>query len=87
MAEELHSLNILNSKSFILMVNLKNGLTNKHLASILIEEVSHDLIDENKYSAFLKFLKREQPLIHLHIMNQSKGTINLSREFHMTNCS
>ena len=75
MAEELRSLNILSSKRFLLMLTLKSGLANEYLASILIQELSHDLIEENKYSAFLKYLKWEQPRVHEHIMHQSKGTI------------
>ena len=72
MAKKLHSLNVLNSKSYALIISLKKGLSNKQLASILVEELSHDLTNDKKYKVFLKLLKREMPLTFVQIMEQSK---------------
>ena len=73
MAKELHSLNVLNSKSFDLISSIKNELSNTHMASVLVEELSQDLVEKNKYKAFLLFLKKEKPRIYEQIMDQSKS--------------
>ena len=64
MAETLHSLNILNSKSFTILSSLKL-LSNNHFASVMVKEISHDLKERKKYHAFLKFLLQESSLLYL----------------------
>ena len=71
MAVKLHSFNILNSTSFKRITNWKR-VPNTHLATILVEELSHDLKEQNKYRTFLNFLKREQFLMYESIMWHSK---------------
>ena len=71
MAVRLHSLNILNSKNFKRITNLKR-VSNVHLASIMVEELSHDLKDQNKFRTFLHFLKSEHILMYESIMRHSK---------------
>ena len=71
MAETLHSLNILSSKSFHRISNLQE-LNNAHLASILVEELSHDLKDREKYNSLLTYLKKENSHVYYDILLQSK---------------
>ena len=73
MAKTLHSLDILNSESFTLISNLQ--LSNNHLAAIvLVEELTQDMVNNNKYKAFLKYLKTESSLVYTYysLMRQSK---------------
>ena len=71
MAERLHSLKILSSKSFHRISNLKE-LNNVHLASVLVQELSHDLKDRQKYNSLLTYLKKENSDIYHEILVQSK---------------
>ena len=72
MAENLHSLNILSSKRFELLSNLQ-GLQNNHLASVLVQELSHDMKDNNKYIALLNYFKMENSHIYHEILQHSKS--------------
>ena len=65
MAKTLHSLNILNSKSFSMLSNLQE-LSNIHLTSLLVEELSQDIRERKKYFAFIHFFKSEPLLINLY---------------------
>ena len=65
MAKTLHSLDILNSKSQFMLSNLPH-LSNIHLASLLVEELSQNIKERKKYVAFQHFLEREPSLIHIH---------------------
>ena len=78
MAERLHSLNVLNSESFRNFSNLR-GLSNIHLASILVYKLSYDLKSNRKYINFLKLLKGEPKLqyVYYYIIGQSKLLIQL----------
>ena len=71
MAVKLHSLNILHSTTFKRITNWKR-VSNVHLASILVQELSHDLKKQNIYRTFLNFLKREHILMYESILRQSK---------------
>ena len=72
MIETLHSLNILSSNRFELLSNLQ-GLTNNHLASVLVEELSHDMKDNNKYKLLLQYLRMENAPVYYEILQQSKS--------------
>ena len=63
MAKTLHSLDILNNISFIKVSNLQ--LSNIHLASVLVEELSQDIKERKRYVAFLNFLKKEPSLAYV----------------------
>ena len=78
MAKTLHSLDILNSKSFSMLSNLQE-LSNIHLTSLLVEELSQDIRERKKYFAFVNFLKSEPSLINLYykILFQSKFIISV----------
>ena len=65
MARTLHSLDILNSIGPFILSNLPH-LSNIHLASLLVEELSQDIQERKKYIAFQHFLEREPSLIHIH---------------------
>ena len=73
MAKILHSLDILNTMSYIKLSHLE-GLSNIHLASILVQELSQDIKDRKKDAAFLEFLKKEPKLAYVYnrIFFQSK---------------
>ena len=64
MATTLHSLDILNNISYTKLSNLKQ-LSNIHFASVLVEELSEDIKERNKYIEFLHFIKREPSLAHV----------------------
>ena len=61
MAKELHSLRILNSISFSMLSGLQD-LSNKHMASILVKDLSQDIRETKKYIAFLELLRKEPSL-------------------------
>ena len=65
MAITLHSLDILNNNSFSILSNFQE-LSNIHLTSLLVEQLSPDIINEKKYIAFLKFLKSESSLMDVY---------------------
>ena len=72
MAENLHSLNILSSKRFQLLSKLQ-GLHNNHIASVLVQELSHDMKDNNKYITLLNYLKIENSRVYHEILQYSKS--------------
>ena len=72
MVEKLHSLNILSSNKFEELSNLQ-GLTNIHLASVLVEELSDDVKDNKKYKLLLDYLKLENTHVYYEILRQSKS--------------
>ena len=65
MAKILHSWDILNTISYIKLSHLE-GLSNIHLASILVQELSQDIKDRKKDAAFLDFLKKEPRLAYVY---------------------
>ena len=65
MAKKLRSLDILNSTSFSNLSNLLE-LSNIHLASVLVDQLSQDIKEEKKYIALLDFLKKEPSLVYLY---------------------
>ena len=74
----LHSLDILNSTSYVKLSHLEE-LSNIHIASVLVEELSQHLKDRNKNAAFLEFLKKEPRLVYVYnrILVLSKFSIYL----------
>ena len=78
MAENLHLLNILSSKRFELLSNLQ-GLQNNHLASILVQELSHDMKDNKKYISLLNYLKMENSHIYHELLQHSKSIKTYSK--------
>ena len=71
MAEKLHSLDMLSSKSFEQLSNLQ-GMNNAHLASVLVQELSHDMKDKNKYNSLLSYLKMENAHVYYEILHHSE---------------
>ena len=71
MAEKLHSLDMLSSKTFEQLSNLQ-GMNNDHLASVLVQELSHDLKDKNKYNSLLSYLKMENAHVYYEILHHSE---------------
>ena len=65
MAKTLHSLDILNPVSYSMLYKLQ-GLSYIHISSVVVEELSQDIKEKNKYIAFLDFLKRESSLHFLY---------------------
>ena len=65
MAKILHSLDILNTISYVKLSNL-GKLSNIHLASVLVEELSQHIKDGKKEVAFLMFLKKEPRLAYVY---------------------
>ena len=72
MAENLHSLNILSSKRFELLSNLQE-LPNNQIASVLVQELSHDIKDNKKYISLLNYLKLENSHVYHEIVQHSKS--------------
>ena len=71
MAQRLHSWNVLSSKRLEVLLNLR-GLRNAHLASVLVDQLSHDIKDNNKYYALLGYLKEQNSHVHYEIDQSSK---------------
>ena len=65
MSKKIYSLDILNPKSYSMLYKLQ-GLSNIHISSVLVEELTQDIKEKNKYIAFLDFLKRESSLDFLY---------------------
>ena len=65
MAKTLNALDILNSGTFIRASNLQ-ALSDTHLASVLVDELSQDTKEHEKYTAFLIFLEKETSLLYVH---------------------
>ena len=65
MAKKMHSLDILDSASFSMLSNL-HGLSNIHLASVLVEQLSQDIKEKNNYVALLDFLIKLSSLVYLY---------------------
>ena len=65
MAKKLHSVDILNSISFSILFNLQK-LSNNHLASVLVNELSQDIKERKKFIAFLDTLKKEPSLAYIY---------------------
>ena len=61
MIKTLHSLDIINPVNYFLLHKLQ-GLSNIHISSVLVEELSQDIKENKKYIEFLDFLKRESSL-------------------------
>ena len=71
MAQQLHSWNILTSKTLKVVLNLQ-GLTNTHLASVLFDQLLQDLKYNNKYHALLGYLKEKNSHVYYEIEQSSK---------------
>ena len=71
MAEKLHSLDILSLKTFEVLSNLQ-GMNNAHLASVLVQELLHDMKDKNKYNSLLNYLKMENAHVYYEILHHSE---------------
>ena len=73
LAENLYSLNVINFKSYQIFYKLRD-LSNKHLASILVEKLSYVLKSYYKYHDFLLFLQSKTSLSYLYyqFIQQSK---------------
>ena len=65
MAKKLRSLDILNSTSFSKLSNLLE-LSNIHLASVIVDQLSQDIKEKKKYIGLLDFLKKEPSLVCLY---------------------
>ena len=74
LAETLHSLNIIR---FYKLPKLQE-LSNIHLASVIVDQLSQDIKERKKYLAFLNFLKREPSLSYIYykmsFLSKSKYT-------------
>ena len=70
-AQELHLWNILSSNGLEVLLNIQ-GLTKNHLASVLVDQLSHDMKDINKYHALLGYLKEKNSHVYYEIEQSSK---------------
>ena len=66
MAEKLRSLDILNSASFSRLTNIQGLVSHTHLASVLVDQLSQDIIEKKKYVELLHLLKKEPSLVYLY---------------------
>ena len=71
MAQELYSWNIISSKRLDVLLHLQ-GLPNTHLATVLVDQLSQDMNDINKYHSLLGYLKEKNSYVYNEIEQSSK---------------
>ena len=65
LAKKLHSLDIMDCNSFSMLSNLQ-ALSNIHLASVVVDQLSQNIIQRKKHVAFLDFIQREPTLVFIY---------------------